>query len=145
MSDFIEQIDRIDKPYLIAEIGCNHKGDIDIAIDMIKNAAEFCGVNAVKFQKRNPKELLTEKEYNSPHPNPINSYGNTYGEHREFLELNINEHKSLKSYCEEIGIEYSTSVWDITSAKEIVSINHKMIKVPSACNNHFEMLEVWGI
>ena len=62
MNNFTEQIE---KPYLIAEIGCNHKGDMDLAKDMIKNAAEFCGVNAVKFQKRNPKELLTEK-YGEP-------------------------------------------------------------------------------
>ena len=46
------------------------------------------------------------------------------------------------NYCKEIGIEYSTSVWDVTSANEIVSINPKMIKVPSACNNHFEMLNI---
>ena len=47
----------------------------------------------LKFQKRNNKELLTEEQYNAPHPNPINSYGNTYGEHREFLEFNLDQHK----------------------------------------------------
>ena len=46
------------------------------------------------------------------------------------------------NYCKEIGIEYSTSVWDVTSANEIVSMNPKMIKVPSACNNHFDMLKI---
>ncbi len=138
----MEQIDRIEKPYLIAEIGCNHKGDIDIAKDMIKNAAEFCGVNAVKFQKRNPKELLTEKEYNRPHPNPTNSYGSTYGEHREYLEFNKDQHKELQKWCNNYNIEYSTSVWDKTSAHEIIELNPKMIKIPSACNLDFDILQI---
>jgi len=85
---------------------------------------------------------LTEDQYNAPHPNPINSYGDTYGAHREFLEFDINQHKELKEYAESLGLVYSTSVWDTTSAKEIVSLNPDLIKVPSACNNHFEMLKV---
>lgn len=126
---------------VIAEIGCNHKGDLEIAKEMIRMAKIFCNAQIVKFQKRNNKELLTEEQYNAPHPNPANSYGETYGEHREFLEFSFEQHAELKAYCEEIGIEYSTSVWDLTSAKEITSINPRMIKIPSACNNHFEMLE----
>jgi len=128
-------------PKVIAEIGCNHKGEINIAKQLMKVAADS-GVLVVKFQKRNNKELLTEKQYNDPHPNPINSYGNTYGEHREFLEFDINQHLILKEYAENLGLIYSSSVWDITSAKEIASINPDFIKIPSACNNHFEMLKV---
>jgi len=129
------------KPYIIAEIGCNHKGDMEIAKELIKVAKIFCNVDAVKFQKRNNKELLTEDQYNQPHPNPVNSYGDTYGAHREYLEFDVNQHAVLKSYCEEIGITYSTSVWDLTSAKEIESLKPEFIKIPSACNNNFEMLE----
>jgi N-acetylneuraminate synthase len=114
---------------------------MEIAKELIKVAKIFCNVDAVKFQKRNNKELLTEDQYNQPHPNPINSYGDTYGAHREFLEFNVNEHRELKSYCEEIGITYSTSVWDLTSAKEIASLNPEFIKIPSACNNNINMLE----
>ena len=128
------------KPYVIAEVGCNHKGNIDIAKDLIKIAAEKCKVNAIKFQKRCNKELLTKEQYEAPHPNPINAYGKTYGEHREFLEFPIEVHVLLKRYCEEHGVDYSTSVWDITSAKEIASLNPKFIKIPSACNNNKEML-----
>jgi len=128
-------------PKIIAEIGCNHKGDMEIAKEMIKIAAVYCKVDAVKFQKRNPRELLTEEEYNAPHPNPINSYGKTYGEHREYLEFTLEQHKELKKICEEFGVEYSTSVWDMTSAKEIVSLKPKMIKIPSAMNIHFDMLD----
>lgn len=129
------------KPYVIAEIGCNHKGDMQIAKELIETAAIFCKVDAVKFQKRCNKELLTEEQYNAPHPNPANSYGNTYGEHREFLEFTVEQHAQLKKWCEDFHITYSTSVWDMTSAKEIVGLNPKFIKIPSACNNNFDMLE----
>lgn len=128
------------KPYVIAEIGCNHKGEMEIAKELIKIAKIFCNVDAVKFQKRNNIELLTEEQYNAPHPNPENSYGDTYGAHREYLEFGVNQHAELKKYCEEIGIVYSTSVWDTTSAKEIASLNPEFIKIPSACNNNFDML-----
>ena len=129
------------EPYVIAEIGCNHMGNMDIAKELIKTAADFCKVDAVKFQKRCNKELLTEEQYNAPHPNPVNSYGKTYGEHREFLEFNLEQHRELMDYCRECNIEYSTSVWDMTSAREIASLNPKFIKIPSASNNNFEMLE----
>jgi len=129
------------KPYIIAEIGCNHKGDMEIAKELIKVAKIFCNVDAIKFQKRNNRELLTEDQYNQPHPNPVNAYGESYGAHREYLEFDVNQHAVLKSYCEDIGITYSTSVWDLTSAKEIASLKPEFIKIPSACNNNFPMLE----
>jgi sialic acid synthase len=129
------------KPIVIAEIGCNHMGDFAIALDLIKLAKE-CGADVAKFQKRNSRELLTEAQYNAPHPNPSNSYGITYGAHRDFLEFDVAQHVNLKAYCESIGITYSTSVWDNVSAKEIISINPAFIKVPSACNNNFEMLKL---
>jgi len=128
-------------PKLIAEIGCNHKGDFEIAKELLKIAADS-GAYVAKFQKRNNKELLTPDQYNSPHPNPINAYGKTYGEHREFLEFDISQHQELKKYAETLGLIYSSSVWDVTSAKEIVSLEPELIKVPSACNNHFGMLKV---
>lgn len=128
------------KPYVIAEIGCNHKGDMTIAKELITMAKIFGNADAVKFQKRNNKELLTEEQYNAPHPNPVNSYGDTYGSHREFLEFDLSQHQELKNHCENIGITYSTSVWETSSAKEIASIHPEFIKIPSACNNNFEML-----
>lgn len=128
------------EPFVIAEIGCNHKGDLAIAKEMIKMAKFFCSANAVKFQKRNNKELLTEEQYKAPHPNLDNSYGDSYGAHREFLEFSIKQHAELKKYCDELGIIYSSSVWDTTSAKEIASLKPNFIKIPSACNNNFEML-----
>ncbi|MEO9965620.1 MAG: N-acetylneuraminate synthase family protein [Reichenbachiella sp.] len=129
------------KPKIIAEIGCNHKGNFDTALELL-NLAKECGVEVAKFQTRHNKTLLTEEQYSAPHPNPANSYGETYGEHREFLEFSTEQHNELKKYCEKIGIVYSTSVWEEVSAKEIVSINPQLIKVPSACNNNYRMLEI---
>ncbi len=128
-------------PRLIAEAGCNHKGDMNIAKELIRTAAIYCKADVIKFQKRCPRELLTPEQYDAPHPNPANSYGETYGEHREFLEFNLEQHRELKAYCEEVGIIYSTSVWDFTSAKEIASLNPELIKIPSASNNNYPMLE----
>lgn len=124
---------------LIAEIGCNHKGDMSIAKEMIEVLAYFCRVPAAKFQKRNPRETLTPQEYDGPHPNPQHSYGRTYGEHREFLELTLDQHRELQDYCAGLGIEYSCSVWDLTSTREIIALDPPMIKVPSACNTWLEM------
>lgn len=122
------------KTYVIAEIGCNHKGDIAIAREMIRIAKSFCDVDKVKFQKRNPIELLTPEEYNAPHPDAHHAYGETYGKHREALEFSVDQHRVLVEYCQELNVEYGCSVWDVTSAKEIVSINPKSIKIPSAIN-----------
>ena len=129
------------EPKVISEIGCNHKGKMEIAFDLIKLSKDS-GADVAKFQKRNPKELLTEEQYNAPHPNPLNSYGDTYGEHRDFLEFSLDQHRDLIEYSNKIGIEYSTSVWDVTSANEISTLDTNLIKVPSACNNHFDMLEI---
>jgi N-acetylneuraminate synthase len=127
------------KPKVIAEIGCNHKGEMSIAKEMIKIAA-MSGADAVKFQKRNNLELLGDDGYNKAHPNPINSYGDTYGAHREYLEFDVDQHRELKEYCESLDIIYSTSVWDVTSAAEIAGLEPEFIKIPSASNLHFEML-----
>ncbi len=128
------------QPKTIAEIGCNHCGDFETALEMIRVAAQFCRADVVKFQKRHPRELLTEEEYNAPHPNPTNAYGPTYGQHREFLEFTADQHRQLKECCEEWGTVYSTSVWDVTSAREIIPLQPTLLKVPSACNLNFNLL-----
>ena len=127
---------------IAAEIGANHRGNLDTAKQMIHIAAEYCGVDIVKFQKRNNRELLTPEEYDRPHPVQEQSYGITYGEHREKLEFTIEQHKELKAECESVNVEYSCSVWDVTSTKEIISLNPRFIKVPSACNSNFNILEI---
>lgn len=129
------------RPKVIAEIGCNHRGEFSIALELIRLAKE-CGASFAKFQKRNPKELLTPEQYDSPHPEPWQSYGNTYGAHREFLEFPVEKHAELKKYAESIGIQYTTSVWDETSATEIIALQPLLLKVPSACNNNMHLLRI---
>lgn len=131
------------EPRVIAEIGCNHKGEMEIAKELIHTAKIFAKVDVVKFQKRDIDTWteLKPEQYHSPHPNPVNSYGETYRKHRQFLEFDFEQHKELMNYCEEIDIEYSTSVWDLPSAKGIAEINPEMIKIPSACNTNFKMLD----
>jgi sialic acid synthase len=128
-------------PKVVAEIGCNHMGKMDIAKELI-DLAKQSGAGYVKFQKRNNKELLTEEQYNTPHLVPENSYGDTYGAHRESLEFDLKQNKELKEYCDSLDIVYSTSVWDVSSAKEMITLNPDFLKVPSACNNNFKMLGV---
>ena len=129
-------------PIFVAEICCNHMGSIDLAKVMIDLAKES-GVDVVKFQKRDIETWNKRKPniYNSPHKDSLNSFGSTYKEHRKFLEFTFEEHKELKKYCDDKKIKYSCSVWDLTSAKQICSLDPPMIKIASACNNNFEMME----
>lgn len=132
---------KIVKPIIIAEIGCNHKGDFKIAKEMIAKAKE-CGAEYVKFQKRNNRLLLGDK-YDQPHPVPENSYGDSYGKHRDFLEFDIKQHLKLKKYCKKIGIGYSISVWDVISAKEVIDhLNLDYVKIPSACNLNYDIHQI---
>ncbi len=128
-------------PEVVAEIGCNHMGQLAIAKDLIE-LARLCGVRHVKFQKRTVRELLSPEQYRAPHPNPHHSYGATYGEHREALELSASQHAELQAFARAHGMVYSSSVWDVTAAREIAALALPHIKVPSACNNHVELLRV---
>lgn len=127
-------------PRVVAEIGCNHGGDLQIAREMIHSAALYAKSDYVKFQKRSNRELLTEEEYAAPHPDARHSYGSTYGEHREFLEFDLAQHRRLQAWCREIGVGYASSVWDLSAARQIASLEPDFIKVPSACNLNFPML-----
>ena len=128
-------------PSVIAEIGCNHMGDMLVAKELISMAAIFGKAKVAKFQKRNPKELLSTEQFNAPHPNQQHAYGNTYGSHREFLEFSLDQHRQLMDWCNEFSILYSTSVWDLSSAREIGKLDPPLVKIGSASNTHTEMLK----
>jgi N-acetylneuraminate synthase len=115
---------------------------LETAKEMITTAAMFCKADYVKFQKRSNRELLTPEQYAAPHPNPANSYGSTYGEHRERLEFDVEQHRELMEHCKALRIGYSTSVWDVTSARQMAALEPEFLKVPSASNLHWEMLSV---
>lgn len=128
------------KILFIAEIGATHVGNIDRAMFLIDECKK-AGVDYVKFQKRNPIESTPISLRDKPHPNPEFSYGKTYLEHRINLEFNIEQHRFLKEYCEKQGVKYSCSVWDLTSIKEIISLNPDFIKIPSALNRNMELID----
>lgn len=115
--------------FIVAEIGQNHNGDIKIAKALIDQSASD-GVSAVKFCKRDIKSDLTKDKYNSPYLG-ANSFGKTYGEHREFLELSREEHKELKDYAESKGLVYFASVCDFKSVDDMDSIGVHMFKIAS--------------
>ena len=124
---------------VVAEAGCNHCGDLNIARQMISVAA-WCGVDCVKFQKRNVKELLSEKEYNRPYDN-FNSFGATYGEHRDALEFSMPEHYVLQEVCRLNNVGYGCSVWDMTSARQLTKLKPDLMKIPSAKNHDIAMMK----
>jgi len=117
------------KCYVIAEIGHNHQGKLETAKEMFKVAKE-CGADAVKLQKRNNRELFTKAGYNKPYDNP-NSYGATYGEHREFLEFGGIEYKELMDYADEIGVTMFSTAFDFASADFLTKLNMPAFKMAS--------------
>lgn len=129
------------RPLVVAEIGAVHLGSLQRAKDLAR-LARLCEADYIKTQKRNPEESTPPHLWNQPHPNAIFAHGKTYLEHRKNLELSIEQHQEFKAYCDQIGIKYASSVWDITSAREIISLQPDFIKVPSACNRHFGIHEI---
>ena len=102
--NFINILSIEKKAYIIAEIGNNHQGSFEEALKMADEAIS-CGVDAIKFQRRNNKELFTDAFYNSPYQNP-NSFGDVYGEHRENLELSLNELEKIKLFVESKNCDF---------------------------------------
>ncbi len=125
--------------YIIAEIGHNHQGDLGTALKMIKVAAS-CGVQAVKFQKRNNKALFTKEYYNRPYDNE-NSYGTTYGEHREYLEFGMDEYIELKKCAEENGVEFMVTPFDSDSVDFLEELKITSYKSASADITNTPLLE----
>jgi N-acetylneuraminate synthase/sialic acid synthase len=116
--------------YVIAEIGHNHQGDLETAQQMIKVAAG-CGVQAVKFQKRDNKSLYTKTFYDSPYDNE-NSYGATYGKHREFLEFGMQEYMELKKCADENGVEFMATAFDLSSVDFLEDLGVTSYKTSSS-------------
>ena len=125
--------------YVIAEIGHNHQGNLKVAMDMIKTAKD-CGVNAVKFQKRDNKALYSEAMYNKPYDNE-NSFGLTYGEHREFLEFGWDEYVALKQLAEEKNVEFMCTAFEPNSVDFLERLGITSYKVASGDLTNVPLLE----
>ena len=115
--------------YVIAEIGHNHQGDLETCKKMFLEAHN-CGCNAVKLQKRDNKTLFTAEGYNRLYDNR-NSYGATYGEHREFLEFGRDEYRELQEYAREIGVTFFATAFDFPSADFLAELDMPAFKLAS--------------
>lgn len=124
--------------YVIAEIGHNHQGNLDLCKKII-HAAKESGANAVKLQKRDNKSLFTQDMYDSPYVNR-NSYGDTYGAHREALEFGRSEYQELKSYCEELEITFFSTAFDFKSADFLADLDMPAYKLASGDLNNIPLL-----
>ncbi len=125
--------------FIIAEIGHNHQGSLEKARQLFKAAAE-CGVDAVKLQKRDNKTLFTKAAYNKPYENE-NSFGATYGEHREALEFGKKEYIELQKYAKDLGVIMFSTAFDIPSADFLADLNMPLYKVASGDLKNIPLLK----
>jgi len=115
--------------YVIAEVGINHNGDLDIAKQMILSAKET-GADAVKFQKRTPEFCVPEEQRNIMRETPWGYI--SYMEYREKVEFDLSDYKEIDRYCHEIGIDWFVSVWDEKAVDFTEQFDPVCYKLPSA-------------
>lgn len=115
--------------YLIAELGNNHQGSVEKCKEMIQKAKE-AGAHAVKLQKRDNKAIFTKAAYDAPYDNE-NSFGATYGEHREALEFNRSQYQELIGFSKKVGISFFSTAFDIGSADFLMDLDVCAFKIAS--------------
>ena len=123
--------------YIIAEIGINHNGELDIAKELIVHA-KSAGCDAVKFQKREIDIVYTKDFLNEPRKSP---WGTTQRDQKEGLEFSLEDFDKLDIFCKNIGIDWCASSWDIESQKKMRKYNFKYNKVASAMATNIPFLE----
>ncbi len=126
-------------PFVIAEIGHNHQGNLESALKLIRAAAN-AGASAAKFQKRNNKTLFTPDLYNQPY-NSENAFGKTYGEHREALELGLNEYKTCIMEANKLGISFFATAFDFESADFLSQLGMPAFKIASGDLQNIPLLK----
>ena len=124
--------------YVIAEIGINHNGDLDVAKQMIQ-AAKESGADAVKFQKRTPELCVPPEQRNMMRETPWGYI--TYMAYREKVEFDETDYQEIDRFCREIGIDWFVSVWDEQSVDFIENFNPVCYKLPSASLTDFDLLK----
>jgi N-acetylneuraminate synthase len=119
---------KIKKPFLIAEIGINHNGDIDLAKKLIKLSSE-CNFDAVKFQKRDIYTVYSKDQLATPRESP---WGDTTEDQKKGLEFSQKEYEIIDQYCKELNIKWFASAWDINSLDFLNQFNLEFNKIASA-------------
>lgn len=125
--------------WVIAEVGHNHQGDIE-KCKRLFDAAKDAGADAVKLQKRDNRTLFTKALYDKPYENE-NSFGTTYGEHREALEFGAKEYQELQAYCHHIGITFFATAFDHPSADFLARLDVPAFKIASGDLKNIPLLK----
>ena len=125
--------------YVIAEIGHNHQGSLQKARDLFREA-KAAGAHAVKLQKRDNRGLYTRAAYNKSYDNE-NSFGPTYGEHREFLEFELDEYRVLQAYAADLGVDFFATAFDSKSADFLAALDVPAFKIASGDLKSTPLLE----
>ena len=125
--------------YVIAEIGHNHQGSLEKARELFREA-QRAGAQAVKLQKRDNRGLFTRAAFNKSYDNE-NSFGATYGEHREFLEFGVDEYRELQAYAKELGIDFFATAFDMASADFLAALDVPAYKIASGDLRSTPLLE----
>ena len=125
------------KTFIIAEIGINHNGDLNITKELIDGAVA-AGCDAVKFQKRTINTVYSAEDLDRPRESP---WGTTNREQKNGLEFGTKEYKKIDAYCKSKGIEWFASAWDIESQLFLRNYNLNYNKVASAMLTHRKLLE----
>ncbi len=118
-----------EEPFIIAEVGQNHQGDLDKAREYIR-VFSYEGANAIKFQTRNNKFLFSDDAYNSPYTSE-NAFAEKYGEHRDKLELSFEELRILKDDCRKFGVKFMSTPFDEPSLNLLKEIDVDLLKIAS--------------
>ena len=113
--------------FLIAEIGINHNGTMDIAKQLIDSAAD-AGFDAVKFQKRTIDKVYTKEYLDGPRESP---WGTTQREQKNGLEFSGEQYREIDSYCKKLGLTWSASAWDVDAQKFLRDFDLSFNKVAS--------------
>ena len=125
-------------PYLIAEIGINHNGDINIAKKLI-DASNACDWDCVKFQKRDPDVCVPEEQKSVVRDTPWGEM--TYIDYKYRMEFGLDEYLTIDKYCREKPIDWATSIWDINSLEFMKQFDVPFIKIPSAQITNKNLIE----
>lgn len=138
MSEFFNKIEKMEEPYLIAEIGINHNGNIEVAKKLI-DATNACGWHCAKFQKRNPDICVPDHQKDIEKNTPWGKM--TYLDYKYKVEFEKLEYDTINKFCKDKPLAWTVSVWDIDSLEFITNYEVPFIKIPSAHITNEELLK----
>ena len=130
---------KLKKPFLIAEIGINHNGNIKKAYELIQLANKY-GFDAVKFQKREPEISTPDFQKNLMRQTPWGYI--SYIDYKKKIEFGNKEYKLIDNYCKKLGIQWFASAWDIESQKFLKKFKCKYNKIASAMLTNYQLCEI---